>query len=192
VGWAGISGPLRRVFSIEKSAGPDAKKFLILEKPRRFSAAHARRNEFHTAKGNIARLRRHAIHRPHRSSTAPQAKDLFQGLGIGRSESFTNTTIRIFQQVARFATRRVFFDQKKHFGVDKLVGRFPAKKTDDLDEEGGKTDRAEFLAQTPLSAAAKADLKRLYADKEGLPAGHVVLGPQSFLLARTSLQGFSC
>ena len=63
------------------------------------------------------------------------------------------------------------------------------KKTDDLDEEGGKTDRAEFLAQTPLSAAAKADLKRLYADKEDYLPG-MSSWDRKVLLARTSYKDF--
>jgi spermidine dehydrogenase len=177
----GISG-LSAAYFYRKVAGPDA-KILILENHDDFGG-HARRNEFHTAKGTLLGYGgTQSIAAPKLYSA--QAKDLFQELGID-VQKFYKYYDQDFNK-SHDLQRGVFFDQKT-FGVDKLVVG-SGKKTDDLDEEGGKTDRAEFLAQTPLSTAAKADLKRLYADKEDYLPG-MSSWDRKVLLARTSYKDF--
>ena len=177
----GISGLAAAWFYRE--AHGSATRILILENHDDFGG-HARRNEFHTAKGTLLGYGgTQSIAAPKLYSA--QAKDLFQGLGID-VQKFYKYYDQDFNK-SHGLQRGVFFDQKT-FGVDKLVVG-SGKKTDDLDEEGGKTDRAEFLAQTPLSAAAKADLKRLYADKEDYLPG-MSSWDRKVLLARTSYKDF--
>src|SRR3984957_19220213 len=177
----GISG-LSAAYFYRKTAGPDA-KILILENHDDFGG-HARRNEFHTEKGTLLGYGgTQSIAGPKLYSA--QAKALFQELGID-VQKFQKYYDQSFNK-SHGLQHGIFFDQKT-FGVDKLVVG-SGQKTDDLDEEGGKTDRAEFLAQTPLSPAAKNDLKRLFADKEDYLPG-MSSWDRKVLLAKTSYKDF--
>jgi spermidine dehydrogenase len=176
----GLSG-LSAAYFYKKAAGPDA-KILILENHDDFGG-HARRNEFHTDKRMLLGYGgTQSIASPKLYSA--QAKGLLQELGI-EVKKFDKYFDADFNKTHGLQ-RGVFFDQKT-FGVDKLVvgsGR-PHQET----EEEEKSDRAEFLDQTPLSKEAKADLKRLYADKQNYLPG-MSAWDRKVLLAKTSYKDF--
>jgi spermidine dehydrogenase len=177
----GLSG-LSAAYFYRKIAGPEA-KILILENHDDFGG-HARRNEFQTNKGVLIGYGgTQSIAGPKLYSA--QAKALFQELGID-VQRFDKYYDRNFDK-SHGLQRGIFFD-KKTFGVDKLVVG-AGKPSEALSEEGGKSDRAEFLAQTPLSAAAKTDLKRLFADKEDYLPG-MSSWDRKVLLAKTSYKDF--
>ena len=177
----GISG-LAAAYFYRKVAGPEA-KILILENHDDFGG-HARRNEFHTDKRMLIGYGgTQSIAGPKLYSS--QAKGLFQDLGID-VQKFYKYYDQDFNK-SHGLQRGVFFD-KKTFGVDKLVVG-SGKSSEDLNEGGAKSDRSEYLAQTPLSDAVKADLKRLFADKEDYLPG-MSSWDRKVLLAKTSYKDF--
>jgi spermidine dehydrogenase len=177
----GISG-LSAAYFYRKVAGPEA-KILILENHDDFGG-HARRNEFHTDKRMLIGYGgTQSIAGPKLYSS--QAKALFQDLGID-VQKFYKYYDQDFNK-SHGLQRGVFFD-KKTFGVDQLVVG-SGKSSEDLDEGGAKSDQAEFLAQTPLSDAVKADLKRLFADKADYLPG-MSSWDRKVLLAKTSYKDF--
>jgi spermidine dehydrogenase len=177
----GISG-LSAAYFYRKVAGPEA-KILILENHDDFGG-HARRNEFHTDKRMLIGYGgTQSIAGPKLYSS--QAKGLFQDLGID-VQKFYKYYDQDFNK-SHGLQRAIFFD-KKTFGVDKLVVG-SGKSSEDLNEGGAKSDQAEFLAQTPLSDAVKADLKRLFADKEDYLPG-MSSWDRKVLLAKTSYKDF--
>jgi spermidine dehydrogenase len=177
----GISG-LSAAYFYRKVAGPGA-KILILENHDDFGG-HARRNEFHTEKRMLIGYGgTQSIAGPKLYSA--QSKALFQELGID-VQKFNKYYDQDFNK-SHGLQRGVFFD-KKTFGADKLVVG-SGKASEDLNEEGGKSDRAGFLAQTPLSEPVKADLKRLFADKEDYLPG-MSSWDRKVLLAKTSYKDF--
>lgn len=177
----GISG-LSAAYFYRKAAGSDA-KILILENHDDFGG-HARRNEFHTDRRMLIGYGgTQSIAGPKLYSS--QAKGLFQDLGID-VQKFYKYYDQDFNK-SHGLQRAVFFD-KKTFGVDKLVVG-SGKSSEDLNEGGAKSDRSEYLAQTPLSDAAKADLKRLFADKEDYLPG-MSSWDRKVLLAKTSYKDF--
>ncbi|HEY0704787.1 MAG TPA: FAD/NAD(P)-binding protein [Candidatus Acidoferrales bacterium] len=177
----GLSG-LSAAYFYRKAAGPDA-KILILENHDDFGG-HARRNEFHTDQRMLLGYGgTQSIAGPNLYSA--QAKGLFQELGIS-VQKFDKYFDQDFAQTHGLQ-RGVFFDQKT-FGVDKLVVGSGRPKQE-LEEEGGKSDRAEFLEQTPLSKEVKADLKRLFADKQDYLPG-MSAWDRKVLLAKTSYKDF--
>jgi len=177
----GISG-LSAAYFYRKLAGAGA-KILILENHDDFGG-HARRNEFHTDKRMLIGYGgTQSIAGPKLYS--PQAKALFQELGID-VQKFYKYYDQDFDK-SHGLQRGVFFD-KKTFGVDKLVVG-SGKRSEDLAESGAKSGRAEFLAQAPLSDSVKADLKRLFADKEDYLPG-MSSWDRKVLLAKTSYKDF--
>ncbi len=177
----GISG-LSAAYFYRRAAGPDA-KILILENHDDFGG-HARRNEFHTDKRMLIGYGgTQSIAAPKLYSS--QAKALFQELGID-VQKFYKYYDPSFDK-SHGLQRGIFFD-KKTFGVDKLVVG-SGKSSEDLNEGGGKSDRAEFLDQTPLSDSVKTDLKRLFADKEDYLPG-MSSWDRKVLLAKTSYKDF--
>src|ERR1700722_11216357 len=176
----GISG-LSAAYFYRKTVGPDA-KILILENHDDFGG-HARRNEFHTDKRMLLGYGgTQSIASPKLYSA--QAKGLLQELGI-EVQKFDKYFDQNFTKTHGLQ-RGVFFDQKT-FGVDKLVVG-SGKPKEELEEEG-KSDRSEFLEQTPLSKDAKADLKRLFADKQDYLPG-MSAWDRKVLLAKTSYKDF--
>jgi spermidine dehydrogenase len=177
----GISG-LSAAYFYRKVAGPDA-KILILENHDDFGG-HARRNEFHTDKRMLIGYGgTQSIAGPKLYS--PQAKALFQDLGID-VQRFHKYFDEEFEK-SHGLQRGIFFD-KKTFGVDKLVVG-SGKSSEDMSEGGGKSDPTEFLAEAPLSDAAKTDLKRLFANKEDYLPG-MSSWDRKVVLAKTSYKDF--
>jgi spermidine dehydrogenase len=177
----GISG-LSAAYFYKKVAGPTA-KILIIENHDDFGG-HARRNEFHTDKRMLLGYGgTQSIANPRVYSA--ESKALLQDLGID-VQKFYKYYDQDFDK-SHGLQRGVFFD-KKTFGVDKLVVG-SGKSSEDLSEGGAKSSRAEFLAQTPLSDAVKADLKRLFADKEDYLSG-MSSWDKKVLLAKTSYKDF--
>jgi spermidine dehydrogenase len=177
----GISG-LAAAHFYKKVAGPAA-KILILENHDDFGG-HARRNEFHTDKRMLLGYGgTQSIANPKVYSA--QSKALLQDLGID-VQKFDKYYDQNFEK-SHGLQRGVFFD-KKTFGVDKLVVG-SGKSSEDLSEGGAKSDRGEFLAQTPLSDPVKADLKRLFSDKEDYLPG-MSSWDRKVLLAKTSYKDF--
>jgi spermidine dehydrogenase len=142
----GISG-LSAAYFYRKFAGA-GKKILILENHDDFGG-HAKRNEFHI--GNTLLLGyggTQSIEAPARYSK--EAKGLLQELGI-----FTERFYQYYDQKfyeSRGLTRGVFFD-KETFGTDRLVAN------------EGKPSWAEYLAKTPMSERARADMLRIQTEK---------------------------
>jgi spermidine dehydrogenase len=177
----GISG-LSAAYFYKKVAGPTA-KILIIENHDDFGG-HARRNEFQTNKRMLLGYGgTQSIANPKVYSA--QSKALLQDLGID-VQKFHKYYDQDFDK-SHGLQHGVFFD-KKTFGVDKLVVG-SGKSSEDLSEGGAKSSRAEFLAQTPLSDVVKADLKRLFADKEDYLPG-MSSWDRKVLLAKTSYKDF--
>jgi spermidine dehydrogenase len=177
----GISG-LSAAYFYRKVIGPSA-KILILENHDDFGG-HARRNEFQTGKRMLIGYGgTQSIANPKVYSA--QSKALLQELAID-VQKFYKYYDQDFDK-SHGLQRGVFFD-KKTFGVDKLVVG-SGKSSEDLAEGGSKSDRADFLAQTPLSDAVKTDLRRLFADKEDYLPG-MSQWDRKVLLAKTSYKDF--
>ncbi len=154
----GISG-LSAAHFYRKSAGPDA-KILILDNHDDFGG-HAKRNEFHVedklliASGGTA-----LISSP--TPYSPVADGLLKHLGI-HPEKLTKETYDKGRNQKFNLAAGVFFD-KETFGQDKLVPR-----------KGGyhpsAEETAEFLAQAPLSDAARKDILEIETSPKDYMAG---------------------
>jgi spermidine dehydrogenase len=166
----GISG-LSAAYFYRQNAGPKA-KILILENHDDFGG-HAKRNEFHSGERLIIGYGgTQTITGPNLYS--PQAKQLFKDLGI-EVKRFEKYYDKKFYK-SRGMGQAIFFD-KETFGTDRLVaGAY-------------HTPWPEFLAKTPLSAAAQKDLVRLFSEKVDYLAGMTAEEKKSYL-AKTSYQEY--
>jgi spermidine dehydrogenase len=166
----GISG-LAAAYFYRQQAGPKA-RVLILENHDDFGG-HAKRNEFQVGGQRLIGYGgTQSIAGPKLYSA--EAKGLFREIGI-EPERFQ----KYFDQkffASQGLGHGVFFDRET-FGTDRLVA--------DL----GMPSWPEFLAKTPLSAAAQKDLARLYAEKvDYLPGKNAA--EKKIYLARTSYKDF--
>jgi spermidine dehydrogenase len=166
----GISG-LSAAFFYRQQAGPKS-KILILDNHDDFGG-HAKRNEFQS--GNrliIGYGGTQTITGPNLYS--PEAKQLFKDLGIELKKFETYFDKNFYD--SRGMGQAIFFD-KETFGADRLVaGAY-------------KTPWPEFLAKTPLSAAAQEDLVRLFTNKTDYLAGMSPEEKKNYL-AKTSYQDY--
>jgi len=153
---AGISG-LAAAWFFRKAAGPGA-RILILDNHDDFGG-HARRNEFQEGGRLILGYGgTFSIDSPAPYSSV--AKALIQELGIDVSR---------WQQVVDFEVyaglRSAIFFDKQRFGSDVLVSD-PRREPWEPDAPAGGDAWKRFLAEAPLSEAAKRDLVRLHQEKK--------------------------
>ena len=146
----GISG--LSVAYFWRKAHPDA-RILILENHDDFGG-HAKRNEFHVA-GRTLLMNGGTLEIDSPRPYSPVAAGLMADLGIDPVKLAKTSAREDFYRDAGLKPA-VFFDQET-FGADRLVTGLGGLRS------GGKNPRAlsALLAQSPLSAAAQADIVRV-------------------------------
>ncbi len=156
----GISG-LAAAHFFRKSAGEHA-RILILDNHDDFGG-HAKRNEFQAGRRLMLGYGgTYSIESPAPYSAV--ARGLIEELGIDVSRWKKVDHARIYS--SRNLRRAVFFDRET-FGADRLViDPRPTRHSDDENFELGGKAVAEFVAEAPLSDAAKGDFLRLYQEKK--------------------------
>jgi spermidine dehydrogenase len=166
----GISG-LAAAYFYQKAAGAKA-RVLILENHDDFGG-HARRNEFHVnGRMILCYGGTQSIASPKLYSA--QSMGMLRELGVD-VDKFDKYYDRGFEK-SQGLTHGVFFD-KETFGTDRMVAGW------------GDPPSAEFLAKTPLSKEAQADLLRLYADRVDYLPGKSP-SEKKAALAKTSYKDF--
>jgi spermidine dehydrogenase len=149
---AGISG-LAAAYFYRQVAGHDA-RILILDNHDDFGG-HAKRNEFTVGDRTLLSFGgTWSIESP--GPYSANARSLIEALGID-VKGFAKVVDRRLYRDLRLGTS-VFFDEET-FGVDRLVPR--PYQTGWLGKAADAVALKRFLAETPLSAAAQADLLRL-------------------------------
>ncbi len=149
---AGISG-LAAAYYFRQVAGPDA-RILILDNHDDFGG-HAKRNEFTVGDRTLLSFGgTWSIESP--GPYSPHAKALLEGLGIDVKGFSKVVDRRLYRSLGLGSG--VFFDSET-FGVDRLVPR--PHNSGWLGKAADAVAMQRFLAATPLSAAAQADLWRL-------------------------------
>jgi spermidine dehydrogenase len=147
----GLSG-LAAAHFFRTAAGRDA-RILVLDNHDDFGG-HAKRNEFrHGDRLLIGYGGTQSIDTP--SGYSAEAKSLLTAIGIEVERFYRYFEQDLFKSMG--LSRAVFFD-KETFGADRLVAG------------EGSRPWSEFLADAPLSAAARRDIARLYEAKtDSLP-----------------------
>ncbi len=180
----GISG-LSAAHFFRKTAGPKA-RVLILDNHDDFGG-HAKRNEFRV--GNDFRLGyggTFSIESPAPYSAV--AKGLVEELGIDVPSYAKYFNKNLYRSSG--LRPQIFFD-KETFGADKLVVnslRSSLSETGDQPTASSETLQ-KFMAEAPLSAAAKEDIKRLLEEKKDYLPG-LTSDQKKARLARMSYAAF--
>ena len=150
---AGISG-LSAAYFYRQAAGPGA-RILILDNHDDFGG-HAKRNEFTVGGRTLLGFGgTWSIDSP--APYSAHARGLIEALGIDVKEFAKVVDQRLYRSLGLGVG--VFFDRET-FGVDRLVPR--PNHTGWLRKAADAVALKQFLAETPLSAAAQADLWRLH------------------------------
>jgi spermidine dehydrogenase len=179
----GISG-LAAAHFFRKLAGPGA-RVLILDNHDDFGG-HAKRNEFQANRRLLGYGGTYAIESPAPYSAV--AKGLITELGIDVS-SYPRYVRRDLYS-SRGLVPKIFFD-RENFGVDRLVvdpAPLDVGETGDC-EGGGPESWKKFLAEAPLSEAAKSDIRRLFESTEDYFPG-LTSSQKKARLARISYANF--
>ena len=167
----GISG-LSAAYFFRQMAGPRT-RVLILDNHDDFGG-HAKRNEFRSGGRLLLGYGgTQSIDAPSRYSA--EAKQLFQDLGIEVRRFYQYFDQNLFQSLK--LGKGVFFDRET-FGADRLVVGV------------GEPSWPEFLAHTPLSAAARQDIARLYEEKKIDYLAGLSLDEKKACLAKTSYKDY--
>lgn len=149
---AGISG-LAAAYYFRQAAGPDA-RILILDNHDDFGG-HAKRNEFTVGDRTLVSFGgTWSIESP--GPYSAHAKKLIEALGVDVKGFSKVVDRRLYRSLG--LGPGVFFDRET-FGVDRLVPR--PNHTGWLGKAADAVAMKRFLAATPLSPAAQADLLRL-------------------------------
>jgi spermidine dehydrogenase len=149
---AGIGGLAAAHFYRARKPGA---RILVLDNHDDFGG-HAKRNEFHVD-GHmlLSNGGTWAIESPFPYS--PVAHDLLAGLGIDPVALEHHD----HHPEAYAGLRRAVFFDRETFGVDRLVGGLPSSPSDDAGRVATPAEWSAFLARTPLSPAAQADIVRI-------------------------------
>ena len=176
----GLSG-LAAAHFYRKAVGPQA-RILILDNHDDFGG-HAKRNEYVVdGKSIVINGGTLNIESPERYNK--WARSILDDLGIDL-ERYKVTNDANSRLYAGLGLRRGYFFEKERWGKDQLVVADPAQRG-----MRGPRFGAEFLARTPLSPKARADMARLLApDQPDYLASMDVTAKKAFL-ARTSLQDY--
>jgi spermidine dehydrogenase len=176
----GLSG-LAAAHFYRKAMGAEA-RILILDNHDDFGG-HAKRNEY------LVDGKRVVINGGTLNIESPErynkwAQSILDDLGVDLAR-YKAANVGNSQLYAGLGLRRGYFFDKERWGKDRLVVADPAARG----MRGPRYSPA-FLARTPLSAGARADMTRLLApDQPDYLAGMDVTAKKAFL-ARTSLEDF--
>ena len=176
----GLSG-LAAAHFYRQAVGPQA-RILILDNHDDFGG-HAKRNEY-LVDGKLVVINGGTlnIESPERYSKWSQAMLDDLGIDLARYKRSNDANSRLY---AGLGLRRGYFFDREGWGRDRLVVADPPARG-----MRGPRFSPEFLARTPLSAKARADMARLLAaDQPDYLAGLDVTAKKAFL-ARTSLQDY--
>jgi len=146
----GISG-LAAAYFHRKQAGPKS-RILILDNHDDFGG-HAKRNEFRPG-GRLLLANGGTVAIESPFAYSPEAAGLLTELGIDPPALEAKCTDRSVYKGLKSA---YFFD-KETFGTERLVAGVPGPSSE-------AKDWADFLAKTPLSAAAQRDIVRIQMEK---------------------------
>lgn len=152
---AGISG-LSAAWFWRQKHGPQA-RILILDNHDDFGG-HARRNEFTTPDGGllIGYGGSEALEAP-KANFSKVVWDLMQDLGIDLTRFDTAFDQGLYERLG--LSQGTFFDAR-HFGQDKLLVGDPTERGADTVQ--GKGDLDAYVADFPMSDAARAELLKLF------------------------------
>lgn len=179
----GISG-LSAAHFFRKVAGPRA-RVLVLDNHDDFGG-HAKRNEFHLGQRTLLGFGgTFSIESPAPYSAV--AKGLIEELGID-VQSYPKYVNRGLYRSMGLGPK-VFFD-KEAFGADKLVANPMPRVGGESEDDRAQTHALEiFLQEAPLSAAAKADYRRLVTENRDYLPG-LSSDEKKARLARMSYNSF--
>ena len=153
----GISG-LAAAHFFRAAVGPNA-SILVIDNHDDFGG-HAKRNEF-TAGDRLLMLNGGTLNIEAPKQYSAVSMDLLRtiGIDIDRFETESAPDRSLYQ---RMGLRSGVFFPKERFGVDRLVVGVPGSRGGDV----GLSAWQAFLARTPLSDAARADIARLQSDDQ--------------------------
>jgi spermidine dehydrogenase len=154
---AGISG-LATSYFFQNDAGRGT-RVLLLDNHDDFGG-HAKRNEFHY-NGHTMLLNGGTSNLEWIDQYSTVSRSLLKAIGIDTDalRKYSDTTYEYFDSMK---LRSATFFAKEVFGQDRLVVGSPGTDVDEYGLAGGGARWTEWLAKTPLSAGAQADLVRLY------------------------------